>query len=57
MKLEEGIGDKVSTLVYNISLGVSSVTMALFKGWKLALLCLIATPLTLMLVGLTGMVC
>ncbi|XP_075977925.1 ATP-dependent translocase ABCB1-like [Anticarsia gemmatalis] len=55
-KLEEGIGEKVSTLVFSTTVAISCITMALLKGWKLALLCLITLPVTLSLVGLTGLI-
>nr|XP_026499598.1 multidrug resistance protein 1A-like [Vanessa tameamea] len=54
IKLEEGIGDKVSSLVYDTAVAVSCTLMALIRGWKLALLCLSTAPITFVLVGLTG---
>ncbi|CAG9561784.1 unnamed protein product [Danaus chrysippus] len=54
IKLEEGIGDKVSSLVHNASVSLSCIIMALIKGWKLALLCLSTAPITFFLVGVTG---
>lgn len=56
IKLEEGIGDKVSALVYSLTIGLGCIVMSMVKGWKLALLCLTTTPVTFMLVGLTGKV-
>ncbi|KAJ2949205.1 hypothetical protein O0L34_g6150 [Tuta absoluta] len=54
IKLEEGIGDKLSAMVFYVICGISSVTMALVRGWKLALICLISAPISFLLVGLTG---
>ncbi|KAI5635212.1 ABC transporter transmembrane region domain-containing protein [Phthorimaea operculella] len=54
IKLEEGIGDKLSAMVFYVTCGLSSVIMALVKGWKLALICLISAPVSFLLVGLTG---
>ncbi|XP_050351148.1 ATP-dependent translocase ABCB1-like [Nymphalis io] len=54
IKLEEGIGDKVSSLVYDTAVALSCTLMALIRGWKLALLCLSTAPITFVLVGLTG---
>ncbi|KAL0838717.1 hypothetical protein ABMA28_016779 [Loxostege sticticalis] len=56
IKLEDGIGEKLGTFIFYQSAFVSSVVMALVKGWKLALLCLIAFPITLTLVGLAGFI-
>ncbi|GBP59400.1 Multidrug resistance protein 1 [Eumeta japonica] len=56
VKLEDGIGEKAATFVYYQSVFISSVIMALVKGWKLALLCLITFPVTLLLVGLSGLI-
>ncbi|XP_026736582.1 multidrug resistance protein 1B-like isoform X2 [Trichoplusia ni] len=54
IKLEEGIGDKVSAFVYSLTTAIGCIVMAMLKGWKLALLCLTTTPVTFLLVGLTG---
>ncbi|CAK1551197.1 unnamed protein product [Leptosia nina] len=54
IKLEQGIGDKLSSLMYSSAVAIGCVIMSLVKGWKLALLCLIPTPITFFLVGLTG---
>ncbi|CAH2048677.1 unnamed protein product, partial [Iphiclides podalirius] len=56
VKLEEGIGEKLGTFVFYQSSFVSSIAMALIKGWKLALLCLITFPVTLFLVGIAGLI-
>ncbi|XP_053599617.1 ATP-dependent translocase ABCB1-like isoform X2 [Plodia interpunctella] len=56
VKLEDGIGEKLATFIYFQSAFVSSIIMALVKGWKLALLCLISFPVTLLLVGIAGLI-
>ncbi|CAG4987064.1 unnamed protein product [Parnassius apollo] len=56
VKLEEGIGEKLGMFIFYQSAFVSSIAMALIKGWKLALLCLITFPVTLFLVGVSGLV-
>lgn len=56
VKLEDGIGEKLATFVFYQSSFLSSIIMALVKGWKLALLCLITFPVTLGLVGIAGLV-
>ncbi|KAF9409367.1 hypothetical protein HW555_011261 [Spodoptera exigua] len=54
--LEEGIGEKLSTFFFYQASFLSSVIMALVKGWKLALLCLISFPVTMTLVGVAGLI-
>lgn len=56
VKLEEGIGEKLGTFIFYQSAFVSSIAMALIKGWKLALLCLVTFPVTMFLVGMAGLV-
>ncbi|XP_038209704.1 ATP-dependent translocase ABCB1-like [Zerene cesonia] len=56
VKLEDGIGEKLGTFIYYQAAFVSSIIMALVKGWKLALLCLVSFPVTLSLVGAAGIV-
>lgn len=56
VKVEDGIGEKLATFIFYQSAFISSVIMALIKGWKLALLCLITFPVTLCLVGIAGLV-
>ncbi|XP_022125383.2 ATP-dependent translocase ABCB1 [Pieris rapae] len=56
VKLEEGIGEKLGTFIYYQAAFVSSIIMALTKGWKLALLCLVTFPVTLFLVGMAGLI-
>ncbi|VVC86623.1 unnamed protein product [Leptidea sinapis] len=56
IKLEDGIGEKFGTFVFYQAAFVSSIIMALIKGWKLALVCLVSFPITLFLVGLAGFI-
>ncbi|XP_026765038.2 ATP-dependent translocase ABCB1-like isoform X1 [Galleria mellonella] len=56
VKLEDGIGEKFATFLFYQAAFLSSIIMALVKGWKLALLCLISFPVTLLLVGVAGVV-
>lgn len=56
VKVEDGIGEKLATFTFYQSAFVGTVTMALIKGWKLALLCLISFPVTITLVGVAGLV-
>ncbi|XP_063536030.1 phosphatidylcholine translocator ABCB4-like [Cydia strobilella] len=56
LKLEDGIGLKVSTFVYNVTGSISAFIMAFLKGWKLTLLCLIMAPVTLVLLMVSGMI-
>ena len=56
VKLEDGIGEKLSTFLFYQASFFSSIIMALIKGWKLALLCLISFPVTMTLVGVAGLV-
>ncbi|CAG9561788.1 unnamed protein product [Danaus chrysippus] len=54
LKLEDGIGEKLATFIYYQVTFISSIIMALIKGWKLTLLCLISFPISLVLIGLAG---
>ncbi|XP_047503247.1 ATP-dependent translocase ABCB1-like isoform X5 [Pieris napi] len=54
IKLEQGIGGKLASLIYSLAVALGCIIMSLIKGWKLALLCLIPAPITFFLVGLTG---
>ncbi|XP_072949352.1 ATP-dependent translocase ABCB1-like [Epargyreus clarus] len=56
VKLEDGIGEKLATFVYYQSAFVSSIVMALIRGWKLALICLVSFPVTLIFVGLAELI-
>ncbi|XP_053323160.1 ATP-binding cassette sub-family B member 5 [Spea bombifrons] len=44
-KINDGIGDKVGHLLQNVSTFVAGVTIALAKGWKLALVYMSVSPL------------
>ncbi|XP_060520770.1 ATP-dependent translocase ABCB1-like isoform X2 [Cylas formicarius] len=50
-KIEEGIGDKVGTCLFFFSTFASGLIWALIKGWKLALVCLAAFPIQLLVMG------
>ncbi|XP_026327134.1 phosphatidylcholine translocator ABCB4-like isoform X2 [Hyposmocoma kahamanoa] len=54
IKLEDGIGDKLTATVYNLAIALGCIVMSLLKGWKLALLCLLTAPISFLLVGVTG---
>ncbi|KAM3965254.1 ATP-dependent translocase ABCB1-like [Aphomia sociella] len=54
IKLEDGIGEKLATSVFYLTVSLSSIITALSLGWKLALLCLISFPITFGLLGLAG---
>ncbi|KAI5635208.1 ABC transporter transmembrane region domain-containing protein [Phthorimaea operculella] len=56
IKVEDGIGEKLATFIFFQTAFVSSVIMALIKGWKLALFCLITFPATMILVGVSGLI-
>ncbi|XP_060800783.1 ATP-dependent translocase ABCB1 isoform X2 [Amyelois transitella] len=56
VKLEEGIGEKLTTFIFFQSAFISCIIMSLVKGWKLALLCLISFPVSLFLVGISGFI-
>ncbi|KAJ8733987.1 hypothetical protein PYW07_014538 [Mythimna separata] len=56
VKLEDGIGEKLATFLFYQASFFSCVIMALVKGWKLALLCLISFPVTMILVGVAGLI-
>jgi len=43
-KIQEGIGDKLGTLLQNMSTCVIGLIIALVRGWKLALVCLSVSP-------------
>lgn len=50
-KIEEGIGEKLGLFIYFESVFVCGVIMALVKGWKLTLVCLISLPLSAAIMG------
>ncbi|XP_031765976.2 ATP-dependent translocase ABCB1-like isoform X2 [Galleria mellonella] len=54
MKVEDGIGEKVATSIYYFTGSISTFLMALYLGWKLALLCLISFPVQYAVLGLSG---
>ncbi|XP_068633659.1 ATP-dependent translocase ABCB1-like [Battus philenor] len=54
VKVEDGIGEKLANFVFYQASFVSCVVMALIKGWKLALLCLISFPITFIPVAMAG---
>lgn len=45
------MGEKVSMFVYFIVAFISSLILALVKGWELALICLISLPVTMVALG------
>ncbi|XP_015608885.1 multidrug resistance protein 1, partial [Cephus cinctus] len=54
MQFEEGVGDKLSMFVHNMTAFIACTVLAFFKGWKLALVCIISLPVTtLILIGVT----
>ncbi|XP_052741208.1 multidrug resistance protein homolog 49-like isoform X2 [Bicyclus anynana] len=54
VKLEDGIGEKVEMFFFYQAAFLSCVIMALIKGWKLALLCLVSLPVSFCLFGASG---
>lgn len=50
-KLEEGIGEKLGLFIYFESIFVCGIIMALIRGWKLTLVCLISLPLSSAIMG------
>jgi ATP-binding cassette subfamily B (MDR/TAP) protein 1 len=55
-KLEDGLGEKVIMFVHFIVAFFGALTLAFVKGWELALVCLASLPVTLISVGLVGIV-
>ncbi|ERL93338.1 hypothetical protein D910_10631 [Dendroctonus ponderosae] len=51
-KFEDGIGEKVPLFLTLQGSFISAITLALVKGWELALICLISLPVSLIAVGL-----
>ncbi|CAH0548000.1 unnamed protein product [Brassicogethes aeneus] len=51
-KIEDGIGEKIGLFVFFESTFVVGVIMALFLGWKLALVCIVSLPLSTLVMGL-----
>jgi ATP-binding cassette subfamily B (MDR/TAP) protein 1 len=56
-KFEDGIGEKVPMFVHFQAAFVASLIMALVKGWELALICLISLPVSMVAIGIIGIVC
>ncbi|KAJ3662142.1 hypothetical protein Zmor_006501 [Zophobas morio] len=53
-KFEDGIGEKVPMFVHFQAAFVSSLIMALVKGWELALICLTSLPVSMIAIGIIG---
>ncbi|XP_048517724.1 ATP-dependent translocase ABCB1-like isoform X1 [Dendroctonus ponderosae] len=51
-KFEDGIGEKVPLFLTLQGSFISAITLALVKGWELALICLISLPVSFIAVGL-----
>ncbi|CAG9761758.1 unnamed protein product [Ceutorhynchus assimilis] len=51
-KFEDGIGEKVVLFISLQGTFVAALTLALVKGWELALICLVSLPVSLLAVGL-----
>ncbi|VEN57264.1 unnamed protein product [Callosobruchus maculatus] len=45
-KIEDGIGEKIGIFIFFEATFVSGIVMALVKGWKLALVCMVSLPLS-----------
>ncbi|XP_024941153.1 multidrug resistance protein 2 [Cephus cinctus] len=57
MKFEEGVGEKLAMFVHNMTAFIACTVLAFFKGWKLALVCIISLPVTsLILTGVSQIV-
>ncbi|XP_052741203.1 multidrug resistance protein homolog 49 isoform X2 [Bicyclus anynana] len=54
VKIEDGIGEKLEMFFFYQAVFLSSVTMALIKGWKLAILCLISHSFSFFVFGASG---
>ncbi|VEN35825.1 unnamed protein product [Callosobruchus maculatus] len=53
-KLEDGIGEKVPMFLNFVAIFISSLTIALVKGWELALICLTSLPVSVIIFGVIG---
>ncbi|XP_044258218.1 ATP-dependent translocase ABCB1 [Tribolium madens] len=51
-KFEDGIGEKVPMFIHFQATFLSSLIMALVKGWKLALICLVSLPVSMLAIGI-----
>lgn len=53
-KFEDGLGEKVGIFIMFQVAFISSIIVAFVKGWLLALVCLVSLPVTLLSVGIVG---
>lgn len=52
--MEDGIGEKVPTFISFQAVFISSLVIALVKGWQLALICLTSLPAAMLCIGIIG---
>ncbi|CAH0547999.1 unnamed protein product [Brassicogethes aeneus] len=52
LKLEDGIGEKVPNFLNSQFIFISSLILAMVKGWELALICLTSLPLSVFAIGI-----
>ncbi|PNF40555.1 hypothetical protein B7P43_G07604, partial [Cryptotermes secundus] len=55
-KLEDGIGEKVVQFMHFMATFLGSLIMAFTKGWLLSLVCLASLPVSLVSVGIVGVI-
>jgi ABC-type multidrug transport system fused ATPase/permease subunit len=55
-KLEDGIGEKVVQFMHFMATFLGSLILAFTKGWLLSLVCLASLPVSLVCVGIVGVV-
>lgn len=55
-KFEDGIGEKVSLFINFVVTFIALLILALVRGWELALICLIALPVTMLSLGIVVLV-
>jgi ABC-type multidrug transport system fused ATPase/permease subunit len=55
-KLEDGIGEKLVHFMHFMASFVGSLILAFTKGWLLSLVCLSSFPVTMVSVGIVGVV-
>ncbi|KAG5875736.1 hypothetical protein JTB14_010724 [Gonioctena quinquepunctata] len=53
-KFEDGIGEKIPMFLHFQIVFLTSLTIALIKGWELALICLTSLPATLIALGIVA---
>ncbi|RZC33786.1 multidrug resistance protein 1, partial [Asbolus verrucosus] len=53
-KFEDGIGEKVPMFIHFQGAFVASLIMALVMGWELALICLTSLPVSMIAIGIIG---